>query len=95
MKRIPFWARNIGESVLCVRYANNRSSIVYFRRKEKVRRLLKMQNEVNPVLHLEMNSIDDDGYEVIFNNYQYGDAPLLILNGLKNDSIYFSQIDQK
>ena len=81
--------------MLCVRYANNRSSIVRFSIKEKDDRLLKMNCEENPSLHLLILSTDFDGYQIIFNDYRDGDAPLLILNGLKNEHISFSQIDQK
>jgi len=65
-------------------------SLNCFSIKEKDEILLKMNNEC---IHVQITSTDFDGYKIIFNDYQNGDAPLLILNGLTNLNISFSQKD--
>ncbi len=65
-------------------------SINCFSIKEKDEILLKMNNEC---IHVQITSTDFDGYKIIFNDYQNGDAPILILNGLTNQNIAFSQKD--
>ncbi len=76
-----------------MRYYEEKSSLNSFSIKNKDRILLKMNSLINPVIHVEITATDFDGYKIIFNNYRIGDAPLLIVNGLLNTNISFSQKD--
>ena len=46
-----------------------------------------MNDDERPALHVEVNATDFDGYRVIFGDYKIGDAPVLIVNSLINQSI--------
>ena len=50
-----------------------------------------MNDEEVPSIHVEVNMTDIAGHTILFSDYQSGDAPLLIVNTLSNQSISFSQ----
>ncbi len=52
-----------------------------------------MDDEERPAIYVEVTATDFDGVRVIFGDYKIGDAPLLIVNCLPKDEIYFSQVD--
>ncbi|UJR24151.1 hypothetical protein I4U23_027117 [Adineta vaga] len=90
---VSYWARSLEETEMLVRYNKNEKENL-FTMKDKHRTLLHMDNEDNPALHLEVVATDFDGFRVIFSDYKNGDAPLLIVNTLINQSISFQQKDQ-
>lgn len=94
-KKLIYWPLKVDEWILNIRYGNGESSIVRCSLKEKNRRLLKMTNEDNPCLSVEVTSTELDGCQVIFEDGSEGDAPLLLVNGLKNQHIAFSQLGEK
>ena len=77
------------EGVLCVRHDGENLSASCFSIKDKHRTLLRMNNIQHPALHVEVTATDYDGYKVIFSDYKIGDASLLIVNSLLNQSIDF------
>ena len=79
---------------MCVRYNTPTSGKAsYFTIEDKHRTLLRMDDEQHPALHVEVITTECDGYRIIFGDYQIGDAPLLIVNTLLQQSISFSQQD--
>jgi len=76
---------------MCVRYSEINSSPTFFSIKEKHQTLLRMNNDDRPAIHVEVSLTEFDGYKVIFGDYKNGDAPILIVNTLLNENIYFSQ----
>ncbi|CAF0900458.1 unnamed protein product [Adineta steineri] len=90
---ISFWPRYIEEGVMCVRYNNVKEKSTRFSMTDKHRTLLRMNDEQRPALHVEVTATDFDGYRIIFGDYKTGDAPILIVNSLINQSITFAQKD--
>lgn len=74
-----------------VRYAENRSASTSFKTNQKYQTLLRMDDEERPAIHIDVTATDFDGVKVIFEDYEIGDAPLLIVNLFENDSISFHQ----
>ncbi|CAF3586652.1 unnamed protein product [Adineta steineri] len=92
---IPFWPCNAKEGTMRVRYTHNQIASTPFLFKQKHRTLLRMDDEERPAINVEVNATDFDGVRVIFGDYKVGDAPLLIVNCLKTESITFCQRDDK
>ncbi|CAF4287247.1 unnamed protein product, partial [Adineta steineri] len=92
---IPFWPCNAKEGTMRVRYTHNQIASTPFLFKQKHRTLLRMDDEERPAINVEVNATDFDGVRVIFGDYKVGDAPLLIVNCLKTESITFCQLDDK
>ncbi|CAF3667366.1 unnamed protein product [Rotaria sp. Silwood1] len=88
---IPFWPRNIQDGLMHVRYVHNRLTSKSFKTNQKYRTLLRMDDEEQPAIHIDVTATDFDGVKVIFEDYKIGDAPLLIVNLFENDSISFRQ----
>ncbi|CAF2390576.1 unnamed protein product [Rotaria sp. Silwood2] len=88
---IPFWPRNIKDSLMCVRYAHNKITSSPFKMNQKHRTLLRIDDEERPAIYVEVAATDFDGVKVIFGDYKIGDAPLLIINYLENDPVSFCQ----
>jgi hypothetical protein len=59
---------------------------------QKHRTLLRMDDEERPAMYVEVTATDFEGIRVIFGDYKIGDAPLLVVNGLKNDPISLCQV---
>jgi hypothetical protein len=78
---------------MLVRYTHNRVTSSPFLINQKHRTLLRMDDEERPAIYVEVTATDFDGVRVIFGDYKIGDAPLLIVNCLRKDEIYFSQLD--
>ncbi len=76
---------------MCVRYVHNRSSSSTFIMNDKHRTLLRMNDEDRPALHVEVTMNNSDGISIIFGDYKIGDAPLLLVNFLINESIRYYQ----
>ena len=76
-----------------VRYTHNGITSSPFLINQKHRTLLRMDDEERPAIYVEVTATDFDGVRVIFGDYKIGDAPLLVVNCLRNDEIYFSQVD--
>lgn len=74
-----------------IRYAHNHSTSNSFKTNQKYQRLLRMNDDERPAIHLEVTATDFDGVKVIFEDYKIGDAPLLIVNLFQNDSVSFHQ----
>ncbi|CAF2933999.1 unnamed protein product [Rotaria sp. Silwood2] len=90
---IPFWPHNIQDGLMRVRYTNNRVTSCPFVMNDKHRTLLRMDDEERPAINVEVTATDFDGIRVIFGDYKIGDAPVLLVNCLQNDSIAFCQVD--
>ncbi|CAF3386362.1 unnamed protein product [Rotaria sp. Silwood1] len=90
---IPFWPHNIQDGLMRVRYTNNRVTSHPFVMNDKHRTLLRMDDEERPAIYVEVIATDFDGVRVIFGDYKIGDAPILLVNCLKDDSLTFCQID--
>lgn len=93
MKTIPYWPRYLSDGILYARYKGNNSTRNCFSIKEKHRTLLRMNDTERPAIHVEVSSTDFDGYKVSFNDYQIGDAPILIVNALTKQEISYAQKD--
>lgn len=76
-----------------VRYAHNLVSSSPFMMNQKHRTLLRMDDEERPAIYVEVTATDFDGVRVIFGDYKIGDAPVLVVNCLKNDPVSFCQVD--
>ncbi|CAF4257432.1 unnamed protein product, partial [Rotaria sp. Silwood2] len=90
---IPFWPRNIKESVMRVRYTHNQITSSPFKMNQKHRTLLRMEDKERPAFYVEVAATDFDGVKVIFRDYKIGDAPLLIVNSLENEPVSFRQVN--
>ncbi|CAF1245225.1 unnamed protein product [Adineta ricciae] len=90
---IPFWPHNIEAGVMRVRYTHNRVTSSPFMMNQKHRTLLRMNDEERPAIYVEVTATDFDGIRVIFGDYKIGDAPLLVVNCLRNDPVSFCQVD--
>ncbi|CAF2545662.1 unnamed protein product [Rotaria sp. Silwood2] len=90
---IPFWPRNIKESVMRVRYTHNQITSSPFNMNQKHRTLLRMEDEECPAIYVEVAATDFDSVKVIFEDYKIGDAPLLIVNSLENEPVSFCQVN--
>ncbi|CAF0751812.1 unnamed protein product [Rotaria sordida] len=90
---IPFWPHNIQNGLMRVRYTHNRVTSRPFLMNEKHRTLLHMEDTERPAIYVEVTATDFDGVRVIFGDYKIGDAPVLLVNCLKDESIAFSQAD--
>ncbi|CAF1065734.1 unnamed protein product [Adineta steineri] len=88
---LPYWPRYIQAGVMYVRYNDNTTTSSWFSIKDKHRTLLRMNDQERPALHVEVTINDFDGYKVIFSDYKNGDAPILIVNSLIDQSIAFCQ----
>jgi len=80
---------------MCVRYHETNGKSTSFSTEDKHRTLLRMDDQQRPGLHVEVIVTDFHGYTITFGDYQTGDAPLLIVNTLINQTISFYQKDQK
>ncbi|CAF4846541.1 unnamed protein product, partial [Rotaria sp. Silwood1] len=89
---IPFWPHNIQDGLMRVRYTNNRVTSHPFVMNDKHRTLLRMDDEERPAIYVEVIATDFDGVRVIFGDYKIGDAPILLVNCLKDDSLAFCQV---
>ncbi|CAF3776716.1 unnamed protein product, partial [Rotaria sp. Silwood1] len=78
---------------MCVRYKHNCATSSPFMMNEKYRTLLPMNDKERPVIYVEISATNFDGLRVIFGDYKIDDAPLLVVNCLKNDSVSFSSIN--
>lgn len=76
-----------------VRYTNNRVTSVPFKMNHKHRTLLRMDDSERPVIYVEVTATDFEGVRIVFSDYKIGDAPVLIVNCLKKESISFCQSD--
>ncbi|CAF3768117.1 unnamed protein product [Adineta steineri] len=88
---IPFWPHNIKDGVMRVRYSHNIQASCGFSINDKHRTLLYMNDEELPAIDVQINITDFDGYRIVFSDYKNGDAPILIVNTLINQSITFNQ----
>ncbi len=78
---------------MCVRYTHNINASTCFSINNKHRTLLRMNDEEYPAIDVQVNITDFDGYRIIFSDYKNGDAPILLVNTLINQSIEFNQLD--
>lgn len=78
-----------------VRYGHNQAVSSPFFISQKHRTLLRMEDEERPAICVEVTATDFDGVRVVFSDYKVGDAPLLVVNCLKDEPIYFSQLNDK
>jgi hypothetical protein len=76
-----------------VRYTHNHVTSSPFMINQKHRTLLRMDDEERPAIYVEVTATEFDGVRVIFGDYKIGDAPLLVVNCLKNDPVSFCQVD--
>jgi hypothetical protein len=76
---------------MCVRYAHNRSALSALTMNNKHRTLLRMNDEERPALHVEVTVTDVHGIHIVFGDYKIGDAPVLIVNCLRNQPVTFYQ----
>ncbi|UJR16774.1 hypothetical protein I4U23_003674 [Adineta vaga] len=89
---IPFWPHNIKDGAMRIRYVKNRTaSSLLFPMYDRHRTLLRMNDADYPAIHVEVTIIETLGIHIIFSDYQSGDAPLLLLNCLRNHSILYGQ----
>jgi len=58
---------------------------------DKHRTLLRVNDEERPALHVEVTATDSDGFRVVFGDYKIGDAPLLLVNCLRNQPLTYRQ----
>ena len=77
--------------MLCVRYVHNREALACIPISNKYRTLLRMNDEGYPAIDVQIHITDFDGYRIIFSDYKTGDAPILLVNTLTDQSIRFSQ----
>lgn len=56
--------------------------------------LLRMDDGDRSALHVEVSFIDSVGVHIVFTDYHLGDAPVLLINCLTNQSIVFGQEEQ-
>ena len=82
----------IKDGLMRVRYKHNQITSVPFKINAKHRTLLRMEDEEQSALHVEVTATDFNGVRVIFQDYQIGDAPVLIVNSLEKE-LNFSQVD--
>lgn len=75
------------------RFTHDRVSSNPFMMNQKHRTLLRMNDEERPAINIEVTATDFDGVRVIFTDYKVGDAPLLVVNCLKNHPVSFCQVD--
>lgn len=75
-----------------VRFTHNQAKSSPFKMNQKHRTLLRMDDEERPAIYVEVTATDFDGIRVIFGDYKVGDAPLLVVNCLKNHPVSFCQI---
>jgi hypothetical protein len=78
---------------MCVRYSHNIQAFTCFPINNKHRTLLHMNDEQLPAIDVQVTVTDFDGYRVVFSDYKNGDAPLLLVNTLINQSITFCQLE--
>lgn len=78
---------------MCVRYAHNRVTSSPFTINEKHRTLLRMDDNEHSAIYVQVSITNFNGVRVIFNDYEIGDTPLLVINRLQNDPISFSQMN--
>ncbi|CAM4941103.1 unnamed protein product [Rotaria socialis] len=90
---IPFWSHNIKDGIMCDHYKHSRAASSSFMMNEKYRTLLRMNDKERPVIYMRVSAANFDGLRVIFGDYKIDDAPLLVNNCLKNDSVSFSPIN--
>ncbi|CAF0895845.1 unnamed protein product [Rotaria sp. Silwood1] len=90
---IPFWPRNIKDSLMRVRYTHNQITSSPFKMNQKHRTLLHMDDEERPAIYVEVTATDFDGVKIIFGDYKIGDAPLLIVNCLANEPVSLCQVN--
>ncbi len=76
---------------MCVRYAHNQLSSSMFPMNDKHRTLLRMNDEDRPALHVEVTVTDFYGIHMAFGDYKIGDAPVLLVNCLRNQSVTYCQ----
>jgi hypothetical protein len=88
---IPIWPRDIKNGIMCVRYVHNRASLSTFVMKDKHRTLLRMNDEDRPALHVEVTATDLYGIHTVFDDYKVGDAPVLLVNCLRNQPMIYCQ----
>jgi hypothetical protein len=93
LKLIPFWSHNLQDGSVCVRYKHNHATSSPFMINQKHRTLLRMNDEERPAIYVQVLPTDFDGITIIFNDYQIGDAALLIVNSLINYPISFSELN--
>jgi hypothetical protein len=62
---------------------------------KKNRTLLRMDDSQSPAIFVEVIATEFEGYRIIFQDYQVGDAPVLIVNGLPDENLIFCQADEK
>ncbi|CAF1398617.1 unnamed protein product [Adineta ricciae] len=88
---IPFWPHQIKDDMLCVRYVHNQEALACIPISNKYRTLLRMNDEEYPAIDVQIHTTDFDGYRIVFSDYKTGDAPILLVNTLIDQSITFSQ----
>ncbi|CAF4868676.1 unnamed protein product, partial [Rotaria socialis] len=79
--------------IMCDHYKHSRAASSSFMMNEKYRTLLRMNDKERPVIYVRVSAANFDGLRVIFGDYKIDDAPLLVINCLKNDSVSFSPIN--
>lgn len=57
----------------------------------KHRTLLRINDEERPALQVEVIATDYDGFRIVFGDYKIGDAPILLVNCLKDLPITVGQ----
>ncbi|CAF1363637.1 unnamed protein product [Rotaria magnacalcarata] len=70
---IPFWPRNTKDITARIRYADNQITSSPFKRTQKHRALLRMDDEERPAIFVEVTATDFDGVKIIFEDYEIGD----------------------
>lgn len=78
-----------------VRHAHDRTgSSSPFPIDHRQQTLLRMDDRHRSALHVEVSFIDSVGIHIVFSDYHLGDAPVLLINCLTNQSIVFGQDEQ-
>ena len=80
---------------MCVRYANKPNvSSLNFPMYDRHQTLLRMEDEDRSSLRVQVSVVESLGIHIVFSDYQHGDAPVLLVNCLRNRSIvYYQQED--
>ena len=89
---MPLWPKFSKESLMRVRYADTRATSEAFQSSQKHQTLLAMPDGDRRAIFVEVTATDFEGVRIIFQDYQPGNAPILIVNALgAEDVVSFCQ----
>ncbi len=78
---------------MCIRYVHNRLASAKFRMNNKHRILLRMNDEDRPALLVEVIVTSFYGIYITFSDYKISDAPILLVNCFRNQSVTYCQVE--